>query len=538
VAARRALCRFASPLPRPGPRCSRAAAGRPAHLGHGVQRGHEVHLRSARDTAKDLGVNVIATVADTASGVKPLWERKNARPWVTQPDLLASYRIAIASTFSRWSREPHDAERRLREWAEENGKTILITDKLVRWPPRAGIHYDDDVSAWNRAAEEAHREWATISRRYQRMHRNLDEHGYVNSKVPYGYRTQGVVCGKSPCLCAEEGIDDHTVPVIYEPEARVFREAVHRYLNCDEGLQDICDAFNANLEACIPPSGGKWTVSNLARLLRKPSLAGRRIKNGKTTARYEGIIDWPTHLQVVAKLDSKAYRKGKSPTNAYMLTGSLSDQAGHSMSGSPTKTRYGRINLYYRCSNGCRRNGRTAIMVPMGTVDDDATAIICTLYGDRPHRVRQTIPGKNHSNEIAQLRQDRNELDETELGAAEYDRRHAELSAEIRRLMQLDKEHPDPPRSEWVPSGQTVAEHWNEAIPAKRRNWLRDVERTFTVCFDDDGWWITTVRRTSIRGQAAKFGALMTADDVHLIEKREREYEPVRHAWKSRRTAA
>ena len=69
VRARRALCRLARPLPRPGPRCSSVAAGRSAmraypsaapvtdaleqpedgaHLGHGVERGHEVHLRRAR----------------------------------------------------------------------------------------------------------------------------------------------------------------------------------------------------------------------------------------------------------------------------------------------------------------------------------------------------------------------------------------------------------------------------------------------------------------------------------------------------------
>ena len=50
--------------------------------------------------------------------------------------------------------------------------------------------------------------------------------------------------------------------------------------------------------------------------------------------------------------------------------------------------------------------------------------------------IKRIIPGKNHFHEIAVLRQDRNGLDDL---ADDYEARHAELTAEIRRLTKLDK---------------------------------------------------------------------------------------------------
>ena len=80
VPARRALCRLASPLARPGPRCSSVPPGHPPvpvrrasrrpleqaqhapHLRDRVQRRHEVHLRGARVAEAHL---------DTRSGQRP-----------------------------------------------------------------------------------------------------------------------------------------------------------------------------------------------------------------------------------------------------------------------------------------------------------------------------------------------------------------------------------------------------------------------------------------------------------------------------------
>lgn len=438
----------------------------------------------AREWAEEQGHNVIATIADHASGTKAVWQRKNLGPWVTQPDLMARYQGIVAAKQDRLSRAKWRDEGDLRRWAEDNGKTLFIVDRELRWPPRDGSHYDDDVTNWSRGAEEAHREWNNTSRRYKRMHKTLTANGYANTNVVYGYRTQGVNCGQTPCRCRERFIDDHSVPVIYEPEARAVREAVDRYLNREESITAICEAFNNNPEAYPPPRGGTWRFQTLARLLRKPSIAGRRENaEGKTTLRYPGIIDWQTHERLAARLDARASRKGTSPSNAYMLTGILHDQAGHPMHGSPASG-----YLYYRCRNGCK------LMVRVEQADAEIDRMVTDIFGDYPHMTRQRIPGRNHFDEIARLRLDRNELDDM---AADYETRHAEITAEIRRLAQLDKEHPEPDRIEWVFTGKSLGDHWASLSRAAKRDWLRDNQWTITATKLDTGHVQLTIDPTA-----------------------------------------
>ena len=125
--------------------------------------------------------------------------------------------------------------------------------------------------------------------------------------------------------------------VIHEPEAKVIRESVQRYLDGGESIKAICDDFDAR-HIPSPMWKGKpghhWNVKTLAGLLRSASIAGRRMtKDGKTVLRYKGIITWADHEKLVARLDSRANRKGISPANDYMLTGVLFDNAGHPMWG-------------------------------------------------------------------------------------------------------------------------------------------------------------------------------------------------------------
>ena len=448
----------------------------------------------AREWAEDEGHNVVATVADQAKGPTPMWRRKNLRPWVTQPELMARYQGIVAAKQDRLSRADWEDEEELRRWATNNGKTLFIVDKNLRWPPRDDPRYhDDDVSAWHRGAEEAHREWTIDSRRYKRMHKNLIANGYINTRIIFGYRTKGVNCGEIPCRCEEQGIDDHSVPVIYEPEAQVIREAVLRYL-AGESLTEICDDFNTR-EIPSPRRGGqpgkKWHIQTLASTLRKPSIAGRRLNaEGKTTLLYDGIITWREHEQLVARLDSRANRKGISPSNAYMLTGLLTDQAGHPMHGHVSQGVKMRHH-YYRCRQGC------GFMIKMGDVDAEITSGIIDDYGHLPHMVPRIVPGKNNFEEIARKRQDRAELDDQIDQASDptpYQKKRDELTAEIRRLIKEDQEHPQPDGITWVPSGKTVEKHWETLTPAARRDWLKENGWKVTAIKDSEmpnGWRLT-----------------------------------------------
>jgi len=57
---------------------------------------------------------------------------------------------------------------------------------------------------------------------------------------------------------------------------------------------------------------------------------------------------------------------------------------------------------------------------------------------------------------------------------APYLARYAEINSDIRRLTNLDKEHPELDRIGWAKNGKTVAEHWQSLDTAGRRDWLRE----------------------------------------------------------------
>jgi len=50
------------------------------------------------------GMTVVGVVADTKSGTVAPWDRKNLKPWVTEPEKMARYDAVVAYKTDRWSR--------------------------------------------------------------------------------------------------------------------------------------------------------------------------------------------------------------------------------------------------------------------------------------------------------------------------------------------------------------------------------------------------------------------------------------------------
>lgn len=444
--------------------------------------GIEDQDEDAREWAQEQGHNVIATVPDTASGTKAMWQRQNLAPWVTDPELMARYHGIVAAKQDRLSRADWSEEADLRKWAEANGKTLFIVDRDLRWPPRDDSHHDDDVAAWNRGAEEAHREWNNTSRRYRRMQKNRKDNNAPTRRAPYGFKTAGVSCGQSPCECWKNQIADHKTFIPDESQARVIREAKDRYL-AGETLEAITDDFNSR--GVPSPKGGKWWPRTLGKVLRSPSTAGRQMDNSdstdesqrKTIMTYPGILTWAEHEQIAARMDSRAHRRGISPYNVTLLTGIVFDAAGHTLY-SVTNPKGKRIR-YYACRKRC------GICVPLADADAVAASAVLDVYGNEPHMMRRVIPGKNHFEEIAKLRRDRAELDDL---ADSYPEQHAALTAEIRRLAKEDRDNPQPDQVKWVKSGRTVAQHWESLDIPGRRDWLKERGFKFTIAKIDEGW--------------------------------------------------
>jgi hypothetical protein len=224
--------------------------------------------------------------------------------------------------------------------------------------------------------------------------------------------------------------------------------------------------------------GGRWIVSSLGRLLRNPGIAGRQMNNRDgggerlTVLEFDPIITWPEHDALVARLDSRAHRVGISPSNVFMLTSIIRDTNGHPMYGHLGRTKY-----TYHCRKGCGYG------VPMEAADNEISSEVIDLFGSLPHTVRRVIPGENYSDQIARRRQDIRELD-----PEGDDERRTELRAEIEYYRSLPSK---PDTVSWVPSGETIAEHWQLLDIAGRRDWLRENCWKVTAIKDDempDGW--------------------------------------------------
>jgi hypothetical protein len=181
-----------------------------------------------------------------------------------------------------------------------------------------------------------------------------------------------------------------------------------------------------------------------------------------------------------------------------LLTSIISDADGNPMY---------RINHWSGGTQYYSRNGKVG--VDLAWMDEQIGSMFAS--SSLPHMVRQLVPGDNKGDEIARLRQDRTELDDM---AADYDERHAELTAKIRELVRQDAENPNPDRIEMVDSGKTLGEVWQGMSTAERRDLL--LEHDTRVTWRGDGWSFDA------EGFSLRDGALSWTEKEHSSTLRER----------------
>jgi site-specific DNA recombinase len=408
------------------------------------QTGLDTQDEDAQEWAEENNHEVIATVADHKSGTIAPWKRPNLKPWVTQPDLMASYDGIVAAKQDRLSRAKWRDEADIRRWAEDNGKTLFIVDRNMQWPPED----EADVSRWNDGADSARREWVSISKRYRRMQRKQRESGYLVGRAPYGFRIIGEAKAKSLTP------DEITAPII--------REAANRYLAGDS-LQVVCEHFNRR--AVPSPAGARWDSKILSQVLRNPAIAGRRDNGAGMTLRCEPLISLTDYRAIIARMDERSTRKGVALHNASaLLTGILVCQ-NCKRAMYRIKGRTGEYSYYCRnCPKGMRP------LLPMGITDKLVEAQIIARIRYDDYEVSTTLPAASHEDEIEQTKQDIRDLD---VMAEDYDARLAERRAELKRLVSL----PDEPRRVVTKtvSGQVLAGQWSELTDAAKRAQLLSI---------------------------------------------------------------
>jgi len=423
--------------------------------------GIDTQDEDAREWAEANGHTIIAAPADTKSGTAAMWERPNLRPWVTQPDLMATYDGIVAAKQDRLSRADWSDEARIRLWAEENGKTLFIVDRNLQWPPVD----TDGRERWNYGAEQARREWEETSKRYRRMQASLRSQGYLVGRAPYGYRAIGVNCRQSPCICKA---DRKTVES--DPEtAPIVREMVERYISGQSSrvIRDWLKSIDAPVPLASKRGKGQgWREHQVLRILHNPAIIGHIQHQGITYLYAEPLVS-PEQFNTIQQM-TVARRKvpGIALQNTALLTSIIKCDQGNPMYRVKTAPRRSCPDgVWYYChENLCPKGSR--LLVPLAEMDSIVDEAVMSMT-DMEHVITAIIPGDTYGEEIKQLKKEQARLDPNE--NPDHFKKWLEIRDEILRLRGLPRKAPTITTKS---DGRSVAEVWQSLDTAGRRKWL------------------------------------------------------------------
>jgi DNA invertase Pin-like site-specific DNA recombinase len=408
-------------------------------------------------------VKVIDTAADYKTGRVAPWKRKNLRPWVTRPEMMARYDGILAYKNDRLSRGAWDDETEIRQWASKHGKVLVIVDG-PQWPPR----HDGDFWQWTAQAQQAAKEWEEIRERNMRSQKELREKGKLVGRCPWGYEPFGELYNKT---------------IMPTGQCREFAPQVFQRKVDGDSLMDIArwlDTTDAE-----PKYGGSWSPKSVANMIRNRTYMGQhQDENGRLLIAVEAVVDAKLWQQANDALtNSPVGRRGPTSGKTALLTGCLFCPV------CPKDGKHApmyRVNsrgrgFYYRCAGHLPQRRGCGSMIKLDTLDQ---AVIDRL-SRAPDKwtVMQLIPGENYDIEIAEVRLALDDLGKLHLSDDEEDAERKRLRKERDRLEEANKhKRPD----EWKPidTDRTVGQEFARRDFDGRREMLLENVKVFAAYAD------------------------------------------------------
>jgi site-specific DNA recombinase len=410
----------------------------------------------SRKWAIEQGHEVIDTAGDTKKGTVAPWDRPNLRPWVTDPERMAMYDGIVAYKNDRLSRGVWADEARIRLWAEENGKTLLIVNG-PQWPPRDS----GDKALWESKADSARQEWEEDQERSLRNQKALRDAGKLTSKPPWGYESAG------------EKYEKTMVPT---ETARVYIPKIFARVADGMALAKV-GAWLESKGVVSSAKSGKWWSSSIAFIIRNTTYKGfGQNAKGITIIRVEPLVDaglWKRANDALST--TKRGRRGPDSGAPALLTGVLFCNR----CGSPMyRIRPPRHDYSYRCAGkGPQRKG-CGLMLDLDSLD--ILAINYLSNASEPWTTVVPVPGDDHSSEIEERKAERADLfarlNADEITFEQFTARSTEISAEIDRLGNLPRTLPTV-RIE--ATGETVGQHFTRLDREGKRVMMREAVKLY-----------------------------------------------------------
>jgi site-specific DNA recombinase len=411
----------------------------------------------SREYAEREGIDVVAVVADTKSGVVAPWDRKNLRPWVTLPEKMMQYDVIIAFKNDRLSRGVWADEARIRLWAEGHGKRLIIVDG-PQWPPR----HDGDKWAWEAQADQARKEWEAGRERSMRAQKELRERGKLVGRAPWGYAVAG------------QKYDKTVVPT---DEGRAWIPQIFNQVIAGRTLDSI--ALWLVSEGVQTTSGVPWDPRTVATMIHNATYAGRkRDASGRVIMQCEALVPadiWQRANDVLADRPARRGKRDVSSGTKALLTSVLHCPK----CGGPMYKKDSSGTFYYRCSGTGKVRRSTCVNSVRCDVADVLAVEAMTTLDEKIIRT-EFVAGHNNDARLAEIEMDLSSLRRSD---PDYHQKHGELDAEYERVSNLPAT-PD----EWVQveSTETYSSRWSALDPAARGDYLREAGIRFYASKEPD----------------------------------------------------
>lgn len=447
------------------------------------------HIATASETHRIDIVDWVEDLDVSASKFSP-FKRPSLGPWLTDPELIAKYKVLLYWRLDRFVRKGSDF-RDILSWADKHGKVIQsATEPMLRYDPNStGFEKAISEVIGQMAATFAEIESTNTSIRVTDTHRYLKSQGnWSGGPVPFGY-----VPVKSGNHFVLEP-SDLTFPIL--------REIVDRLVN-NESLADIARDFNnrglpnpANLtrQARGLPINrqGVWDGNSISSMFRTKALLGYRMSNklpvldsktGLPMVDNEPLLTESEYATIVARRPVPR-PKQESPNPLVGI-------AFCAECGSPLyyqKHKVGeKLHEYLKCKEtAVKKELRkcTASMVPFHTALEYIEDSYLSNYGDLQSGSWVYQAAEDNTSELEQCKASIQQLVEsasTLTNATVISVFTAQIQALEARVSELESVPRVESGYQWITGTETNEELWNRMGWHERGQLLRDEHVTMKI---------------------------------------------------------
>jgi site-specific DNA recombinase len=362
---------------------------------------------------------------DVSGSISP-FDRESLGPWLTDPDKIDQWDALMVVKLDRLTRSLTHFDTMV-DWCDRHGKTLVGLDENLDLSTSVGRMFANILAMF------AQFERGRIAERRREAAAKMRENGWwQGGRPPYGMRP--VKVGDH----WELEIDPDKIKLLYE---------IANQMVAGKSAGSIARDLN---EAHVPaPFGKAWRQPSIRRMFTNPNIP----------------LDHGTRARVLDALDETKVTWTRRH-DAAMLLNIAYCRCGYALHAKKFEARGKDPYSYYVCSNKCGAKAIPAnqleLVVEERMTDDEDWGLVPVLD-------KIVSPGKSYKTDIRLIERKIHALD---LDADDYDERHAELTAERKRLVNLDKSHRERDRVAWEDAGLTLGDYWPTLDTQTKRQFL------------------------------------------------------------------